>query len=185
MYTFGVVEQIDDLKQILHLQQNNIKAILSSEEMQSQGFVTLEHDLDLLQEMNHPYPHIICKSDDRVVGYTLVMLKSFRDRFPQLQSLFQQIESITYHSKPLIDSRFFIMGQVCVAKEARGKGVFHGLYREMQERMRFDFDYIITEVDHRNPRSIRAHQKVGFETIHQYQAESGVWWDLILLPCST
>jgi L-amino acid N-acyltransferase YncA len=180
MYTYGVAESNKDLEQILELQKKNLKTILSAEEKRSQGFVTLKHDLSLLKEMNSPYPHIICKKEDQIVGYALVMLRDIEKRIPALGSMFYQINSLTYQGKSLEHARFFIMGQVCVAKEDRGKGVFAGLYREMQYCMRHDFEYIVTEVDSRNTRSVRAHEKVGFQTIHIYP-EGEIEWHVILL----
>lgn len=184
MYQYGVVQSDDDLVQILELQKQNLKSVVSEEEKSREGFLTLSHDFALLKEMNHPYPHIICKAKDRVVGYTLVMLHKIQTQIPELGHMFDQINSLTYSGQLLAQSRYFIMGQVCVAKEARGKGVFSGLYKEMSTRMSHDFDYIITEIDHKNPRSIHAHKKVGFETIHRYQDANGTWWDLILLRCA-
>jgi len=47
--------------------------------------------------------------------------------------------------------------------------------------MRADFDYIITEISTRNHRSIRAHEKVGFETIKEYESD-GKEWKIVLMP---
>ena len=69
----------DDLLQILQLQQENLPKNISEQEAKEQGFVTLEHNLDLLAEMNTPYPHAIAKNGHKVVGYALMMLPHFFD----------------------------------------------------------------------------------------------------------
>ena len=38
-----------------------------------------------------------------------------------------------------------------------------------QEVYREKFPYLITEISARNPRSVRAHEKVGFKVVHSYQ----------------
>ena len=63
MFTYGVAQSDDDLRQILDLQKKNLKTVLSQDEKNSQGFLTLRHNLHLLSEMNSPFPHIICKGN--------------------------------------------------------------------------------------------------------------------------
>ena len=48
-----------DLPLILKLQQENLPKNISQEEAVKQGFVTVEHDLSLLREMNTPYGHTV------------------------------------------------------------------------------------------------------------------------------
>ena len=103
------------------------------------------------------------------------------DRIPILDGLNKVIEaarcSIGISVK---DMNYVIMGQVCVDKEYRGtKGVFGGLYAKMRETLCPHFDCIVTSVSTRNPRSLRAHTKVGFETVHQYSSHGEDWCILL------
>lgn len=177
---YAIAESDADLYGILQLQRENLATAISREEALEEGFVTVEHNFALLKRMNTPYPHIIAKDADEVIGYTLVMLRDLRDEIPVLVPMFEQIDSIIYNEVPLRVTRYFIMGQVCIAKEYRGQGVFPGLYQEMARRMAGSFDYIITEVSLRNQRSLRAHHKVGFETIREFRAEDGEEWAIVL-----
>ena len=181
MITYGISNTEDELKGILDLQQFNLPQNISNEELESQGFVTVKHDLDLLTRMNYPYQHIIAKEGENVVGYTLVMLRKWKNDIPVLVDMFDQIDSIDYDGKKLGAAKYFIMGQVCVAKSQRGQGVFAGLYTEMKKRMHTDFDYVITEIASRNYRSLHAHEKVGFEVIKTYQIGDGEEWILVLM----
>lgn len=181
MVTYGISTNEKELKGILKLQQENLPKSITSDELKSQGFVTVEHDLDLLTRMNSPYAHIIAKEDDQVIGYTLVELPKWKYEIPVLIDMFDQIDLIEYEGKNLGKSKFFTMGQVCVAKSHRGQGVFAGLYDEMKRRMSPDFEYIITEIASRNHRSLRAHEKVGFEVIKTYQIGEEEEWVLVLM----
>ena len=180
MITYDIATTDHDLYQILELQAKNLPQNISEEESLSQGFVTIHHSFALLKRMNSPYPHIVARDKEKIVGYTLVMLRSFQIDIPLLIPMFQQIDQSEYKGQMLGDAKYFVMGQVCIDKSYRGKGVFTGLYREMQKRMAPHFDFIITEVAERNTRSIRAHFKVGFELVKEY--ESGEKWSIILLP---
>lgn len=179
VYTIAATDQ--DLYGILKLQRENLATEISNEEALEQGFVTVEHDFALLRRMNAPFPHIIAKDGNEVVGYTLVMSRDLRDEIPVLVPMFEQMDNLTYKGLPLRDTRYMVMGQVCIAKQFRGQGVFAGLYQEMATRLKMDFDLVITEVSLRNQRSLRAHHKVGFETIREYQTTDGEDWAIVLL----
>ena len=179
VYTIAVSN--DDLQGILRLQQENLPRSVSHKEALEQGFVTVEHNFSLLRQMNAPYPHIIAKYGEQVVGYALTMLRDLRTEIPVLLPMFDQIDRIEYRGKPVEQARYFIMGQICVAKPFQRLGLFKGLYKEMSKRMSPDFDYIITEVSLRNQRSLQAHLKAGFKTIMEYSSEDGEEWAIVLM----
>lgn len=172
------------LHQILALQKINLPKALSEEERKQEGFVTVDHDFDTLKKMNSPYPHVIAFADEAVVAYALVMLRSMEQEVEILQPMFEKINQINYNSIPLQDSKYFVMGQVCVAKEHRSTGVFYKMYDYMKEVMKQDFEYVITEVSDHNTRSLKAHSKQGFKTILRYTAPDGHPWQIILWDLS-
>ncbi len=181
-YTFAKTE--GDLTGILALQVANLPGSISHEEALEQGFVTVVHYLDLLRDMNSPYPHTIAKVGDQVIGYTLSMTIDFKERIPVLVPFVERIDQMEWAGRPANDFRYVLMGQVCVAKSHRGQGIFEGLYRKMQERMAPHFDFIITEISDRNPRSLRAHEKVGFVEMLRYKAPDEEHWVVVGLDCS-
>ncbi len=169
MVTYDVAQRLYDLQKILDLQQRNLLESLAEGEMETEGFVTVKHDLDILNRMNEPYRHVIAREDEEVVGYALVMLREFEQQIPVLVPMFEQINAIEYEGKRLGESTYFVMGQICIAKGYRGKGLFKGLYEKMRAEMSAEFSYIITEVAKKNRRSTKAHLKTGFKIIYEYQ----------------
>ncbi|MEM6319948.1 MAG: GNAT family N-acetyltransferase [Bacteroidota bacterium] len=181
MLEYTTARTTKDLQDILDLQWRNLPKNISQKEAIEQGFVTVHHDFEILEAMNAVYPHVIAKMVDSVVGYTLVMLPEFGDKIPVLIPLFEKINQLTYRTKLMKSMRYFVMGQVCIDKKYRGQGVFNGLYEKMKTEMSIDFDCIVTEIATRNVRSMRAHEKVGFETVHTYSTQEEEWaivaWD--------
>ena len=169
MLIFTQTSSETELHQILELQQQNLPKGLSDEEKKQEGFVTVEHDFETLFNMHEIHPHIIAKSNDKVVGYTLSMSTLFKDSIPVLIPMFSELEKLN------IDQNFIIMGQVCVDKEHRGKGIFRGLYDKMSTVFTEKYSSIITEIDAENIRSINAHNALGFKTISEYPANNQVW----------
>ena len=178
MITYATAKSRSDLNQILELQKANLKSSISLEEYEKEGFVTLEHDFELLEELNTPYPHIIAMDEEDVVGYALVNIPEKVFSIPLLQTTIKELVGIEYHQTKILDLKYFIMGQVCIHKSYRGQGIFQGLYQKMKEEMKSDFEIIITETTTDNRRSMRAHEKVGFEIL-KIHSENGSDWVLV------
>lgn len=169
MIKYKITSTSHELHQILELQQQNLRKNLTEEAMQTEGFVTVEHPYELLHKMHWYHPHTIAKDGDQVVGYALSMDKTFGDTIEVLKPMFATFK------KANIDDNFMVMGQICVAKDYRGKGVFKSLYQKMASNFKGQFTRIITEVDASNLRSLNAHFAAGFKEIIEYKAGEQVW----------
>jgi len=165
----------EELAQILTLQQANHASSLSEADAARDGFVTVMHSFDLLKKMNQAAPQIIAKDDAAVIGYALVMLRSFSDMIPVLQPMFDRLSNIAFDDKKITDHLFYVMGQICVAEDYRGKGVFDSLYKKHKELNGPKYDLCVTSVSTRNKRSMRAHERVGFETVHTFRDQTDEW----------
>jgi ribosomal protein S18 acetylase RimI-like enzyme len=176
-----VVTNTNELDQILTLQQKNLKQHIDASEKQQQGFVTVHHTKDVLQQMHNMAPSIIAKDNDKVVGYALTMLNDCRQLIPILEPMYANFENLQWKNKPLFDYRFYVMGQVCIDKEYRGMGLFDQLYQQHRDIYQHQYDFMVTEVSVSNPRSLRAHLRVGFEVINIYHDAEDEWnvivWD--------
>jgi predicted GNAT family N-acyltransferase len=165
---------LDELEQIRTLQLQNSFQNITSEEKLQEGFVTVQHTVALLEQMNTACAHIIAKDKEKVVGFALVMLSSFRNEIEVLIPMFERIDSLIPTGKSYV-----IMGQVCVDKNYRKQGIFRGLYDFYRTQLQQEFDFLITEVAAINLRSMSAHESIGFKTIDSYD-EDGIVWNIML-----
>ena len=62
MIRMTTAESRETLQQILDLQARNLAAHLSRAEAADQGFVTVHHDLPLLERLCGPYRHVVAGS---------------------------------------------------------------------------------------------------------------------------
>lgn len=168
---------------MLDLQAENHVSVVSASVAQEQGFVTVKHNPEVLQRMNAVAPSIIAKHGDRVVGYALVMPRSFAPHIPILQPMFDLLDTLSWKGRALKENpRWFVMGQICVADGYRGMGIFDGMYQQMKAACQKEYDFVITEIAERNTRSIRAHERVGFKTLHTFSdAVAGEDWRVVVL----
>lgn len=166
---FTTVSNPREVELILALQAENHRDHVDAATAASDGFTSVRHDPAVLQAMNRAYPSAIATSGEQLAGYCLMMPQSFRDRVPILQPMFALLEQLQWRGEALADNpRWFVMGQVCVARAFRGMGVFDGLYDQLRAAYAPQFDFTVTEISQRNARSLRAHRRVGFETLHVY-----------------
>ena len=170
MINYKVTENTKELSEILKLQAENLQNNLTEEIKKEQGFVTVQHDMNILKTMHNVHPHIIAVSDGIVAGYALSMSRKFRNDIPVLAPMFSEIDT-----SEIGKSNYLIMGQVCVTKNFRGKGVFRGLYAHMTKVFSETFDYIVTEINVKNTRSINAHKSIRFKELIRYNFEGETW----------
>jgi predicted GNAT superfamily acetyltransferase len=159
-----------ELEQILSLQQKNLAKSLTVDELENEGFLTVEHSMDILKAMNEECGHIIALEDGEVIGYALCMHPKFANSIEVLKPMFVEINKAVAGK-----SNYMVMGQICVSKSHRGKGIFRNLYLTMKNKLPEGFDTIITEVDGKNKRSLSAHTAVGFQTLKVYLAGEKEW----------
>lgn len=176
------VSNLIELEGIKKLQTANQKSVLSEEERSREGFVTAVYSLDLLRQMHHSCPSVICVDDHQnVIGYALVTTKEIRKEHLLLENLFTTIDSQVYKGQPLQNSHYVVVGQLCVAKNFRGKGIAQKMYSFFKEELSENYEYCVTDVDETNLKSFKTHLKVGFEVLHKFHYDDSQWnlvlWD--------
>ncbi|RYU95667.1 GNAT family N-acetyltransferase [Emticicia agri] len=175
------VQSEADVRGILALQQKNLKKNLTPEQIESQGFVTVEHDPAVLQAMNHAQPSVIAKDGDTVVGYCLAMLPEFRNDVPEIRSLFDTIDLIEFEGRPLKEFNYVVMGQVCVGEGYRSIGLFDKMYQQLRAELSDKYEMCITDISSKNVRSQKAHARIGFQNIKDFDdAQLNEIWRVVL-----
>lgn len=181
MITATVVSSTNELQQIIDLQRKNLKQHISEEEKNQQGFLTMEFSMPMIQRLHDLAPSVIIKDADKIIAFAIVLLQEGRNAYPDLEPMFQNFENLEWKNKSLKEYRFYVMGQICIAKEYRGKGFFDMLYKKHKELYKDKFDFIITEISASNYRSLNAHKRVGFKKINTFRDKIDEWdvviWD--------
>ncbi len=160
----------EELQQILALQRANIPSAISKNEKEAEGFVTVHHTFEILNAMNAKCPHVIATYKEKVIGYALCMHPEFKNDIEVLKPMFEQIDACLKG-----DKSYLVMGQICIDKAFRKRGVFRGLYNFMREELQSRFDMIVTEVDEANVRSMNAHFAIGFKVLYSYHSNQQDW----------
>ena len=156
---------VRELEQILALQRASLAPT-------ADGFVTVEHTLDVLKAMHAQLPSLVAVDEQGdVVAYALSMARELRPMLPILAPMFARLDALP----ALAGMRWYVMGQICVAGAWRGRGVFDALYAAHRAEYAGRFDAIVTEIATRNGRSMRAHARVGFVELDRYRDATDEW----------
>jgi hypothetical protein len=180
MITYTTSQSDIDLLGIMALQQENLPVNLSPAEMAAQGFVTVVHSLPDLKKMNELEQHIIARDGDKVIAYLLAMTAASGNDIPVLIPMFGLFQKIQYGGRAVSAYNYIVVGQVCVGKGYRGQGILDNCYAEYRRQFEGRYDFAITEISTRNTRSIQAHKRIGFTSIHEYKAPDGEEWSVVL-----
>ena len=175
MIQFKPAESREELEGILSLQSGNLPKYLSDAEKSEQGFVTVNQSFEQLAEMNAIAPHLIAKDGEHVVGYILAVTKTSKDLVPVLIPMFKQFDDLKFRGRPISESNYLVIGQICVDRNYRGQGIVDRMYTAYGEMFSKRFDFAITEIAVSNVRSIKAHLRIGFDIIHQFSDETEDW----------
>lgn len=170
----------EEILQIIELQKNNLPQNLTEEQINSQGFVSVIHSFDVLKKMNDIEQSIIAKDDGRVIGYLLAMTRKSKNDIPVLIPMFNAFDNVVYSNKKIAEYKYIVVGQVCIAEGWRGQGILDDCYTEYKNHFRNKYDFAITEIMNKNKRSMKAHSRIGFETIHTYPDAEGDEWNIVL-----
>jgi len=180
MITIKASSTDTELQGILKLQQQNLSSSLSAVEKENQGFVTVVHTLDDLQKMHTYEPNLIAEADGKVIAYILAMTANSKDNLPILLPMFESFNHIEYLGKPIAAYNYLVVGQVCVAKNYRGAGLFDKCYLAYKKYFELKYDFAITEVASINLRSMAAHLRIGFKEIYKTKDPNGLAWSVVL-----
>ncbi|WP_316805895.1 GNAT family N-acetyltransferase [Pedobacter agri] len=170
----------EDLEGIITLQQKNLKAGLFPEEIKEQGFVTVSHTLDDLQKMHQHVPNIIIKDGVQVIAYVLGMTEQSKNDIPRLVEMYESFDHIQFKGKSVAEYQYIVVGQVCVDKAYRGQGLFDQAYEAYRKYFEQEYEFAITEIATINLRSMKAHERLGFKTIHTYTDGSATAWNVVV-----
>lgn len=177
----GLSDGAGDLDGIMALQRANLETTVGPERAARDGFVTVVHTRGALEAMHALCPSTVAKLGDAVVAYALVMPLECRAFVPILEPMFALLATLelapnaTSAPRPIADVATYVMGQICIAPTHRGTGLFDALYAAHRTHYAARWELCVTDVATRNTRSLRAHERVGFQRLATYADATDTW----------
>jgi hypothetical protein len=179
MLTAKLVTTDHEINSIAALSNANLSTNITPETKEKEGFVSWVYTPIILKTLHAISPSVIVMDGDTLAGYALTITPESLAAYPPASPTFEHASTLIHNGRPLGQQRFYLMGQICIAEPYRGQGLVTTLYHGHRQFYMEKFDLLLTEISIANPRSLKAHQKVGFQVIDKHRDEAGLW-DVVL-----
>ena len=160
-----------DFDSVVALSTANLATNLSDEQKRD-GFLSVGWTAEQYAAMNDDLAVIIAVQDKVVKAFLCASTVQFNLPFDLPKAMIDQFPHAMYDGKPLTEWRAFIGGPVCVDASLRGQGILEKLYACLYEMVAPQYDLAIVFVSTTNPRSIKAHEKVGMQVVDEFEFNS-------------
>lgn len=119
--------------------------------------------------------HVAVTPDNEVVGFIIISPPpdpATSDLPPITRAMVELAESVQVNGGPLAGQRYALRGPVCIAAEARGRGVYSAFNAVTREayRDRYEFGVLFVAAD--NPRSLHTTTvKLGAQPVGEFEVD--------------
>src|SRR4051812_27871729 len=96
-----LVNARSQLEQIVELQRENLRGVVSADDAKREGFLSLAHTPEILERMHAMAPSVIALEGEQLAGYALVMPVEARELIPVLAPMFQLLDTLSWRGRPL------------------------------------------------------------------------------------
>ena len=162
----------NDMQGALELLQSQHRDNLSDSEKQD-GFISVRFTMETLNEMTDNGITVVAVADDITAGVLSAQSCDYNLRsIPLAAKLIEACHGLTFQNEDIELDRAIICGPVCVAKDFRGQGIFEKMYDVFKVEARDSYDLGLTLIARTNPRSLRAHEKIGYKNLISFDFDS-------------
>ncbi|MEA4870536.1 hypothetical protein SDC9_147032 [bioreactor metagenome] len=168
-----------DIPKIEELQKKYHIAFISEEDKKN-GFVTTLFTKEQLTELIETENGIAlaCEGED-IVAYAMAASWEYWSKWPLFQHMIADLENVQYAGEILTTENSYQYGPVCIDMAYRGKGVLKDLFLFSARQMSRRYPFLITFINHLNPRSFAAHtKKVGLNVIKSFSFNGNNYYEL-------
>lgn len=165
-----------DYPGILALQEVNLFENLSEADRR-EGFLSARFSTQAFDCMNRDAAIVVAEGASEIVGYACSAAVEISRDTPLLATMIAQFARTTFLGAPLAEIRTCIYGPVCVARSARGKGIFRGLIRALKKELAGRFDVAAAFIAKSNVRSVAAHvDGLGMSIAGEFEFARKSYW---------
>ncbi len=169
----------NDIPGVLSLHRKyHIDTIAESDK--ADGFVTTLLNRELLLELIKENGLVVAVEDNLIIGFVMSASWEYCSKWPMFQHMIKDLESLRYQGHTLTVENSYQYGPVCIDKKFRGKGVLEGLFEFARLVMEEQYPFLVTFVNVKNPRSVKAHiDKLKMEKLKEFEYNNKKYIELV------
>ena len=157
----------EDFEKIVLLENQNLATVLTDDQ-KSDGFLSGSFTAEQLRLMAQNVAIVVARNGNDLIGFVCASTAEFNSQRPLVAAMIARFPEIVIEKQRLDELKSFIAGPVCVDKNYRGQGVFEGLYETLFRDAPVQYQAVLALVSTVNPRSVRAHEKVGMKVVDSF-----------------
>lgn len=116
--------------------------------------------------------------DGKVIAYAMAASWGYWSSWPLFQQMIADLPSSTFNGHRLSSENSYQYGPICIQGDYRGSEVLPNLFELSRRQMVQRFPILITFINRNNPRSLRAHAKLGLEIIKEFTFNDNHYYEL-------
>ena len=155
----------------MQLQNANLAGNLPSAERQS-GFLSVGFSAEQFAAMNDNLAVVVAVQQEQVKAFLCASTVEFNQAVALPAAMIARFPRAKYQGQPLSTLPVCIVGPVCIDQSLRGQGVLTRLYDCFFAVAPQGFNVAVVFVSVDNLASIKAHEKLEFETVDEFEFNS-------------
>jgi len=121
--------------------------------------------------------------DKEIVAYVMSASWEFWSKWSMFTFMIKDLKNCSYKDVQLTIHNSYQYGPICIDKSVRGSGILEKIFAFALEKMSQRFEYLVTFVNKKNPRSSEAHKrKLGLEILKEFKYNGNEYFELV---CNT
>ena len=144
------------------------------------GFVTTpfskEELTDLIEKESGLF---IAKDGDEVVAYVMSASWEFWSKWAMFAFMVQNLKGKSFKGVPITNENSYQYGPIAIDKRYRNSEVLFNIFNFAREHMAKKYPILITFVNKINPRSFKAHSKLGLEVLSKFEYNNNQYYEMV------
>lgn len=160
-----------DLEGAVRLLDDNHRANMSGDGLKD-GFISVQFTVADLTEMTENGITVVAISGDTTAGVLSAQTYQYNTRkIPLVRQMVKTLAGAHLDGEVIETTKSIVCGPVCIAKEFRGLGIMEQMYEILKNEAKTKYPVGLTLIAQSNPRSLRAHEKIGMQKISSFEFE--------------
>lgn len=120
----------------------------------------------------------VAVDDEEIVGYAMAASWKYWSAWPLFQTMIADLPHLFFLGETLSTDNSFQYGPICVDRAYRSSSVFPNLFEFSRRTMQRRYPILVTFINQANPRSLRAHEKLGLEILAPFAFNQNQYFTL-------
>lgn len=170
--------KIEDIPEVSKLQARYHVDTINDKD-RPDGFVTTLFTEKQFKELIEKENGLALACDgDEIIGYAMAGSWEYWSAWPLFQHMIKDLPSTEYMGEVLTTENSYQYGPIAIHTDYRGSDVFPDLFDFSRTQMMERYPILITFVNQINPRSVRAHEKLGLDLIKEFEFNDNQYYEL-------